>query len=73
MSASHIQYPSEGTPIHALEYGKLDVSNQPIIPFIEGDGVGAEITTAMLRTLDHIVQKTYKNKRQILSQIFANL
>ena len=65
MSASHIQHPTEGTPIQALEYGKLNIPNQPIIPFIEGDGVGAEITTAMLRTLDHIVQKTYQNERQI--------
>ena len=65
MSASHIQHPTEGTPIQALEYGKLDIPNQPIIPFIEGDGVGAEITAAMLRTLDHIVQKTYQNERQI--------
>ena len=53
MSASHIQHPTEGTPIQALEYGKLDIPNQPIIPFIEGDGVGAEITAAMLRTLNH--------------------
>ena len=65
MSASHIQHPTEGTPIQALEYGKLDIPNQPIIPFIEGDGVGAEITAAMLRTLDHIVQKTYQDERQI--------
>ena len=65
MSASHIQHPTEGTPIQTLEYGKLDISNQPIIPFIEGDGVGAEITASMLRTLDHVVQKTYQGERQI--------
>jgi isocitrate dehydrogenase len=65
MSASHIQHPAEGTPIQTLEYGKLDISNQPIIPYIEGDGVGAEITASMLRTLDHVIKKTYQGERQI--------
>jgi isocitrate dehydrogenase len=43
----------------------LNVPDQPIIPFIEGDGIGIDITPAMHQVIDHAVSKAYQNKRKI--------
>ncbi len=43
----------------------LNVPNQPIIPFIEGDGTGVDITPVMKKVVDAAVQKAYGGKRQI--------
>ena len=59
MSYDKIQVPAEGGKIAMLEYGHLDVPNQPIIPFIEGDGVGSEITDAMIKIINAAVEKAY--------------
>ncbi len=64
MSYDKIQVPTGGK-ITMLEYGHLDVPNQPIIPFIEGDGVGAEITAAMIKIMDAAVKKAYGSNRKI--------
>ena len=56
--------PHEGTPI-TLEDGALQVPDQPIIPFIEGDGTGPDIWRASKRVLDAAVEKAYKGKRKI--------
>ena len=45
--------------------GKLDVPDQPIIPFIEGDGTGPDIWNASVRVFDAVVAKTYGGKRKI--------
>lgn len=45
--------------------GKLNVPDNPIIPFIEGDGTGTDIWTASVRVFDAAVQKAYKGKRKI--------
>jgi isocitrate dehydrogenase len=45
--------------------GKLTVPNDPIIPFIEGDGTGADIWAASVRVLDAAVQKAYNGTRKI--------
>lgn len=45
--------------------GKLIVPDKPIIPFIMGDGVGAEITPVMQKVIDAAIQKAYSNKRAI--------
>ena len=45
--------------------GKLNVPNQPIIPFIEGDGIGPDIWKASVRVFDAAVQKAYKGDKKI--------
>lgn len=48
-----------------ISRGKLKVPDQPIIPFIEGDGTGADIWKASVRVLDAAVEKAYKGKKKI--------
>src|SRR5215831_9445122 len=48
-----------------LKAGKLSVPDQPIIPFIEGDGTGRDIWRASQEVFDAAVQKAYANKRKI--------
>jgi isocitrate dehydrogenase len=55
----------DGGKIAMLEYGHLDVPDKPVIPFIEGDGVGPEITAAMMRVIDAAVEKAYNGNRAI--------
>lgn len=43
----------------------LNVPDQPIIPFIEGDGIGVDITPVMRRVVDHAVKQAYGHSRQI--------
>ena len=45
--------------------GKLQVPNQPIIPFIEGDGIGPDVWSASRKVLDAAVEKLYKGERKI--------
>ena len=45
--------------------GKLNVPNNPIIPFIEGDGIGVDITPAMLKVVDNAVKIAYEGERKI--------
>jgi isocitrate dehydrogenase len=56
--------PSNGQKITALN-GKLSVPEQPIIPYIEGDGTGRDIWRASVRVLDAAVNKAYGGKRRI--------
>jgi isocitrate dehydrogenase len=53
-----------GTPI-TLKNGRLDVPDDPIIPFIEGDGTGPDIWRASVRVFDEAVAKAYGGKRKI--------
>src|SRR5499426_3031196 len=48
-----------------ISAGKLNVPDQPIIPFIEGDGTGPDIWRASVRVFDAAVQKAYGGKRKI--------
>ncbi|MFH0990470.1 MAG: NADP-dependent isocitrate dehydrogenase [bacterium] len=57
--------PSEGTRITS-QNGKLLVPDNPIIPFIEGDGTGPDIWRASQRVMDAAVAKTYDGKRKIV-------
>ncbi|MDI7066847.1 isocitrate/isopropylmalate family dehydrogenase, partial [Klebsiella pneumoniae] len=43
----------------------LNVSDQPIIPYIEGDGTGLDITPVMLKVVDAAVEKAYAGKKKI--------
>jgi isocitrate dehydrogenase len=49
-----------------IKRGKLKVPNDPIIPFIEGDGTGADIWASAVRVLDAAVEKAYKGKKKII-------
>ena len=48
-----------------MDNGKLQVPNDPIIPFIEGDGIGPDIWKASVRVFDAAVEKAYKGERKI--------
>ena len=48
-----------------MENGKLNVPDQPVIPFIEGDGIGPDIWNASVNVFDNAVQKAYGGSRQI--------
>ncbi len=56
--------PTRGNRI-TIQNGKLTVPNDPIIPFIEGDGTGADIWRASQRVMDAAVEKAYQGKRRI--------
>jgi isocitrate dehydrogenase len=56
--------PTEGSRI-TVENGKLTVPDQPIIPFIEGDGIGPDVWRASVRVLDAAVATAYGGKRRI--------
>ncbi|HET6329597.1 MAG TPA: NADP-dependent isocitrate dehydrogenase [Holophagaceae bacterium] len=56
--------PSKGQKI-SIANGKLTVPDHPVVPFIEGDGTGADIWRASVRVLDAAVEKAYAGKRQI--------
>ncbi|HDP68089.1 MAG TPA: NADP-dependent isocitrate dehydrogenase [Candidatus Marinimicrobia bacterium] len=52
--------------------GKIQTPDFPVIPYIEGDGIGAEITRPTLEVIDHAVRKAYSGKRKIQwIEIFA--
>jgi isocitrate dehydrogenase len=61
----HIQIPSQGQKITVNKDYTLNVPDQPIIPFIEGDGTGVDITPVMRRVVDEAVTKAYNGRRQI--------
>lgn len=72
MSYQPIQIPSSGEKITVNPDYSLNVPNQPIIPFIEGDGIGVDITPAMQRVVDAAISKAYGDKRRIAwMEIFA--
>ena len=57
--------PTAGDPITMSASGNLEVPNQPVIPFIEGDGTGPDIWRASQRVLDAAVAKAYGGKKKI--------
>ncbi len=65
MPYQHIKVPTSGDKITVGSDFSLNVSDQPIIPFIEGDGTGADITPVMIKVVDAAVQKAYGGKRKI--------
>ncbi len=54
-----------GTKVR-IEHGKLIVPDDPIIPFIEGDGIGPDIWAAAVRVFDAAVEKAYGGKRKVV-------
>jgi len=68
----HIQVPAEGQKITVNADMTLNVPNEPIIPFIEGDGTGVDITPVMLKVVDAAVQRAYGETRRIRwMEVFA--
>jgi isocitrate dehydrogenase len=63
-TAVKLNVPPQGQKI-TIQNGKLSVPDQPIIPFIEGDGTGPDIWRASVRVLDAAVQKAYGGKKKI--------
>lgn len=64
MSYQHIKVPA-GEKITVNKDFSLNVPDTPIIPYIEGDGTGVDITPVMLKVVDAAVEKTYGGKRKI--------
>ncbi|MDR6419978.1 isocitrate dehydrogenase [Paraburkholderia phenoliruptrix] len=65
MPYQHIKVPTGGDKITVNADFSLNVSDQPIIPFIEGDGTGVDITPVMIKVVDAAVEKAYAGKRKI--------
>src|SRR3989442_10844839 len=66
-----VETPTDGRPIKVRD-GQLQVPENPIIPFIEGDGTGPDIWRASQRVLDAAVEKAYGGKRKIAwYEVFA--
>jgi isocitrate dehydrogenase len=65
MSYKKLKKPESGTVIQKKSDGSLNVGDDPIIPFIEGDGIGIDITPAMKHVLNSAVEKAYDGKKKI--------
>ncbi len=62
---THLKPPASGTKITRDANGKLNVPSEPIIPFIEGDGIGPDIWAASVRVFDAAVAAAYGGERKI--------
>ncbi|MBK7993035.1 MAG: NADP-dependent isocitrate dehydrogenase, partial [Blastocatellia bacterium] len=70
-SYNGLPVPEDGAKITITD-GNLNVPNNPIIPFIEGDGTGRDIWKASSRVFDAAVAKAYNNERRVVwYEIFA--
>lgn len=69
---SKVKIPADGQKIQVDNNGKLIVPNNPIIPYIQGDGIGADITPVMKKVIDAAVNKAYNGEKKIhWMEIFA--
>ncbi len=66
MAYKHIKVPAVGEKIRVNKDFSLTVPDNPIIPYIEGDGTGADITPVMIKVVDAAVQKAYGGKKKIV-------
>jgi len=66
MAYKHIKVPPRGEKITVNKDYSLAVPGQPVIPFIEGDGTGVDITPVMIKVVDAAVKKAYGGKREIV-------
>jgi len=65
MGYQKIKVPTGGDKITVNADMSLNVPNNPIIPFIEGDGIGADISPVMIKVVDAAVEKAYQGERKI--------
>lgn len=65
MGYQHIKVPATGEKVTLNSDFSLNVPDQPIIPYIEGDGIGVDITPVMIKVVDAAVEKAYGGDRKI--------
>jgi isocitrate dehydrogenase len=65
MAYQHIKVPGEGTKITVNADDSLNIPDNPIIPYIEGDGIGVDITPVMQKVVDAAVEKAYGGSKKI--------
>jgi len=65
MTSEHIVIPKTGEKITVGSDGSLNVPDCPVIPFIEGDGIGSDITPVMQHVVNSVVEKAYGKDRSI--------
>ncbi len=65
MFSNKISVPTQGQRITVAKDNSLNVPNNPVVPFIEGDGIGVDITPVMKKVVDAAVNKAYGGKRKI--------
>ncbi len=65
MAYEHIVVPDDGDRITVAEDGSLNVPDRPIIPYIEGDGIGIDISPVMIDVVDAAVERSYGGRRSI--------
>ena len=65
MAYQHVKVPADGTKITVNSDNSLNIPDNPIIPYIEGDGIGVDITPVMLKVVDAAVRKAYGGRRRI--------
>ena len=66
MGYQKIKVPKDGDKITVNADLSLNVPNHPVIPYIEGDGIGIDVTPAMLKVVDAAVEKAYGSSRSIV-------
>ena len=66
MAYKHIKVPSNGEKIKVNRDFSLSMPDNPIIPYIVGDGTGVDITPVMLKVVDAAVSKAYGGKKRIV-------
>jgi len=66
MPYKHIKVPTTGEKIRVNKDFSLSVPDNPIIPYIEGDGTGVDITPVMIKVVDAAVHKAYGGKKKIV-------
>ena len=65
MSYKHVKIPEVGSKITVNDDLSLNVPDDPIIPFIEGDGIGIDISPVMIKVIDAAVEKAYSGQKKI--------
>jgi isocitrate dehydrogenase len=65
MQYEHIKVPADGLKITINPDASINVPDHPIVPFIEGDGIGIDVTPVMLKVVNAAVQKAYGGRRKI--------
>jgi len=65
MGYQHIKTPESGKKITVNADYSLNVPDNPIIPFIEGDGIGVDITPVMIKVIDAAISKAYSGQKKI--------
>src|SRR5574339_509313 len=72
MAYKHIKVPAAGEKIRVNKDFSLSVPDNPVIPYIEGDGTGVDITPVMIKVVDAAVKKAYGGKKKIVwMEMFA--